>query len=96
MLSEEELRAKTQRSLIDLLRTELGIGLTFAQSALLAKRAGHMEHYIQAKPQAVKAADAIRQFMGRVADDVVRSEIGGNSLNLIGSSPRYDPTLKFF
>jgi len=82
MLSAEELRAKTQRSLTDLLRTELGIGLTFAQSALLAKRAGHMEHYIQAKQKAVKAADAIRQFMGRVADDVVRSEIGRELIEL--------------
>ena len=73
MLSEEALRAKTQRSLVDLLHTELELGQTFAQSALLAKSSGHTE--VQAKQHAVKAADAVRQFMGRVTDDVVRADI---------------------
>jgi hypothetical protein len=75
MLSEEALRAKTQRSLVDLLHTELELGQTFAQSALLAKSSGHMEEDVQAKQHAVKAADAVRQFMGRVTDDVVRADI---------------------
>jgi hypothetical protein len=76
MLSEEALRARAQRTLIDLLHTELGLGPTFVQSALLAKSAGHREDYVQAKEHATKAADAVRHFMGRVADDVVRTEIG--------------------
>jgi hypothetical protein len=75
MLSEEALRAKTQRSLADLLQTELELGQTFAQSALLAKSSGQMEEDVQAKQHAVKAADAVRQFMGRVTDDVVRADI---------------------
>ena len=74
MLSEEALRAKTQRSLVDLLHTELELGQTFAQSALLAKSSGHME--VQAKQRAVKAADVVWHFMGRVTDDVIRTEIG--------------------
>ena len=73
MLSEEALRAKTQRSLVDLLHTELELGQTFAQSALLAKSSGHTE--VQAKQHAVKAADTVRHFMARVADDVARTEI---------------------
>jgi hypothetical protein len=75
MPSEEALRAKTQRSLIDLLHTELGLGSAFVQSASLANGSGHMEDYFQAKQHAVKAADAVRHFMGRVADDVVRADI---------------------
>jgi hypothetical protein len=76
MLSEEELRAKVQRTLIDLIYAELGLGPTFVQSALLARQSGHWIHYGQAKEHAVKAADVVRHFMGRVADDVVRTEIG--------------------
>ena len=75
MLPEEALRAKTQRSLVDLLHTELDLGETFAQSALQAKSGGHMEHHVQAKQRALKAADAVRHFMAQVADDVVRTEI---------------------
>ena len=75
MLSEQALRAKTQRPLIDLLHTELGLGSAFVQSALLAKSSGHLEDYVQAKQHAVKAADAVQHFMGRVADDVVRADI---------------------
>jgi hypothetical protein len=76
MLSEQALRAKTQRSLVDLLHTELELGQTFAQSALLAKSGGHMEDYVQAKQRAVKAADAVLHFMCRVTDEVARTEIG--------------------
>jgi hypothetical protein len=75
MPSEEALRAKTQRSVIDLLHTELGLGSAFVQSASLAKGSGHMEDYVQAEQHAVKATDAVRDFMGRVADDVVRADI---------------------
>ena len=35
-----------------------------------------MEHDIQAKQHAIKAADTVPHLMDRVADDVVRSEIG--------------------
>ena len=76
MPSEVALRAKTQRSLIDLLHTELELGSAFAQSASRAKGSGHREDYVQAKQHAVKAADAVRRFMGRVTDDVIRTDIG--------------------
>ena len=76
MLSGEALRAKTQGALIDLFYAELGLGLAFAQSALLAKTSGHLEDYVQAKHRAVKAADAVWHFTGRVTDDVARTEIG--------------------
>jgi len=72
----EALRAKTQHNLIDFLRTELEIGPTFVQSALLAKSDGHMDHYAQAKQNAVIAAESIRSFISEVADTEVRTEIG--------------------
>ena len=76
MLSEEALRAKTQRALIDIFQTELGLGSASAQSALLAKTSGHMEDYVKAKQRAVKAADVVSHFMGRVTDETIRTDIG--------------------
>jgi hypothetical protein len=76
MLSEEALRAKAQRALIEIFHTELGLGSASAQSALLAKTSGHMEDYVKAKQRAVKAADVVWHFMGRVTDDVIRTDIG--------------------
>ena len=75
MLSEEALRAKTQGTLIDLFHAELDLGVAFVQSALLAKTSERTEDYVQAKQRATRAADAVRHFMGRVADDVARTEI---------------------
>jgi len=72
----EALRTKMQRSLIDFLHTELEIGPTFVQSALLAISEGHTDHYAQAKQHAVTAAESIRHFISQVADTEVRSEIG--------------------
>ena len=72
----EALIAKTQHNLIDFLRTELEIGPTFVQSALLAMSEGHMDHYAQAKQDAVKAAESIRRFRSQVVDVEVRTEIG--------------------
>ena len=77
MPSESEtLRAKTQHNLIDFLHSELEIGPTFVQSALLAMSEGHMDHYAQAKQDAVKAAESIRRFRSQVVDVEVRTEIG--------------------
>jgi len=69
-------RTKMQRSLIDFLHTELEIGPTFVQSALLALDAGHMDHYAQAKQHAVTTAESIRHLISQVADTEVRTEIG--------------------
>jgi hypothetical protein len=51
------------------------VGPTFAESALIAKRDGHMDHYAQAKRSAVQAAETVRRFMGQVADETVRTGI---------------------
>jgi len=72
----EALRAKTQRTLIDFLQTALKTGPTQAHSASIAKSEGHMNHYVQAKQNAVRAADSVRRFMSQVADGTVRTEIG--------------------
>jgi len=72
----EALRTKMQRSLIDFLHTELEIGPTFVQSALLAISEGHMDHYAQAKQNALIAAESIRGFISEVADTEVRADIG--------------------
>ena len=72
----EAIRAETQRTLIAFLRSELAVGPTLVQSALLAKSQGHMTHYVQAKLGAVKAAECVRRFMSQVADGTVRAEIG--------------------
>jgi hypothetical protein len=52
------------------------IGPTFADSARLAKDAGHMDHYAHAKQNAIKAAEAVRGSMSRVEDVTIRTEIG--------------------
>ena len=67
---------KTQHNLIDFLHTELEIGPTFVQSALLSLDEGHMDHYAQAKRNAVTAAESVRRFMSQVADIEIRNEIG--------------------
>jgi hypothetical protein len=72
----EALRGKTQHRLVDFLHTELKIGPTFVQSAVLAREEGHMDHYAQAKSAAVKAADCVRRFKSQIADCKVRTEFG--------------------
>ncbi len=70
------LHFETQQTLTAFLNTELKLGGTFAQSALLARDAAHMDHYAQAKANAAKAAESVRRFMSRVADLRARAEIG--------------------
>jgi hypothetical protein len=47
---------------MDFLWTELKIGPTLVESALLTKGEGHMDHYVRAKLNAVKAAEAKGRF----------------------------------
>jgi hypothetical protein len=47
MVDYEEFRAKSQRTLVAFLHTELTLGRTFMQSALLAENAGHTDHYVE-------------------------------------------------
>jgi hypothetical protein len=70
-----EIRASTQNALIEFLRAELNLGATFVQSARLALSAVHVDHYHQAKQNAVKAAESIRKFIGRITDGRMRTEI---------------------
>ncbi len=77
MSSEHEaLRSRTQRTLIDFLQTALKVGPTHVRTALIAKSEGHMNHYVQAKQNAVRVADSVRRFMNQVADPMVRTDIG--------------------
>jgi hypothetical protein len=69
------IRASSQRALIQFLHAELNIGATFLQSALLAHNDGHMEHYVQAKANSLKAIDAIKKFLLRVTDQRARKEM---------------------
>jgi hypothetical protein len=76
MASQDELHAKSQQTLIDFLRVELKLGSTFADSARIARAAGHMNRYAQDKHNAIGAAEAIRRSLSRVEDITIRTEIG--------------------
>jgi hypothetical protein len=41
-----------------------------------------MNHYVQAKQNAAKAADCVRRFVNQIADRTVRTEIGGQLAEL--------------
>jgi hypothetical protein len=70
-----EIRASTQHALIEFLQADLNLCATFVQSARLAQSAEHMDHYHQAKQNAVRAAEAIRKFMDRITDERMRTEV---------------------
>jgi hypothetical protein len=68
-------RNRRQHTLVGFLQTELQLGPTFAQSAALAKGAGHMDHYTAAREKAMRVAQTVRRFMRQVADEQIRREI---------------------
>jgi len=72
---DDELRSKTQETLIAFLRAELDLGSTLVQSALIAAAEDHSDHYEQAKGNATAAADTIRRFIGQVEDQQAKAEI---------------------
>jgi hypothetical protein len=72
----EHLHSETQQTHVDFLPVELNLGPTFAHSALLSRDAGHMDHFLQAKQNAIEAAESVRRSMGRVEDVTIRTEIG--------------------
>jgi hypothetical protein len=61
--------------LVAFLKAELDIGPTFVQTAVLSRDAKHMDHFAQAKENAMNAAGTVRRFKDQVADGVVRTEI---------------------
>jgi hypothetical protein len=71
----ESIRAQNQEMLVDFIRVELRMGRTFVQSATLAKAPGHVDHYALSKANAVKAAESVRHFMKRIADEEICAEI---------------------
>jgi hypothetical protein len=75
-MSAEYVRDRRQRTLVAFLRAELAIGPTLVHSAALAKSAGHLAHAAAAKEKALKAADTVRHFVGQIADEKIRDEIG--------------------
>jgi hypothetical protein len=78
----ETQRIRIQQTLVDFLQTELTVGPTLVQSARLAKRAGHMDHYVAAKEKARHAAETIRRFMVQLTDDKIRAGIAAKLAEL--------------
>lgn len=76
------MRARAQQTLIDFLFTELKLGTTLAESAALAKEAGHMAHYASAIASAEKAADSVRRFVDRVSSLEIRAQISDELASL--------------
>jgi hypothetical protein len=52
------------------------MGLTMAQSALIAANSGHMDHYEKAMRYAIKTAETVRRFLGEVDDSKAKADIG--------------------
>jgi hypothetical protein len=80
----KEMLAEGQKLLVDFLRAEVAIGFTFLRSAEWAANSEHMDHARQAKEDARKAADSVRQFLGQVSVREARVEIGKGLAKLEG------------
>jgi hypothetical protein len=71
----EELRAQSQRCLIDFLDAEVQLASTFVEAAAMERNQGHSDHARRTKEQARKAATAIRHFIDRVQNQEIRDAI---------------------
>jgi len=71
----EALRTHRQQTLIAFLTAELDIGPKFVRTASLSRDAGQVEHYAQARENAMNAAGTVRRFKDQVADGNIRKEI---------------------
>jgi hypothetical protein len=67
---------EAQHRLIKFLTSQLELGPTFVLSALLAHQAGDLDHYAEAKPNATKVAETVRQSINHIEDVQVRTKIG--------------------
>lgn len=77
-----ELRAQSQRCLIDFLDVEIKLGFTFVESAAYERDAGEAEHFQHTKQQAVKAVASIHHFVDRVENQVTRDAIASRCQEL--------------
>lgn len=64
-----------EKELINFLNAELGLASTFAESAQIAKEAGHEDHAVQAKSRAQQAVDSVKRFKDLVADPRIREAL---------------------
>ena len=80
--SFEQLRAQSQRCLIDFLHAELHLGFTFAEAAAFDRDRGNAEHSRHTKEQAAKAAANIHHFLDRVAHPEIRDAIAARCAEL--------------
>lgn len=71
----EELRAQSQRCLLDFLEAEINLGFTFADLAATERDQGRSDHAQHSKQQARKAASSIRHFLDRVQSKDIRDAI---------------------
>lgn len=70
-----ELGARAQTNLVNFLRTELELGLTFAQTAQLEANMNNREHFERAREYAMAAIETIHRFESRIADHQALGEI---------------------
>ena len=71
----EQLRAQSQRNLIDFLNVEIQLGFTFTEAAASQRDMGHLEHSRHTRGEAQKAIDTIHHFLDRIASPEVRKSI---------------------
>jgi hypothetical protein len=79
--SLKDLEDQAHRHLLAFLKTEVALGLTFAHIAVYQRDLGNAEHYKKGKEGAIKAAETISRFIGRLPD-VARRQIETRALKL--------------
>jgi len=77
-----ELRAQSQRCLIDFLHAEIQLGFTFVDAAAMERDQGDAPHSQHTKEQAEKAAAGIHHFLDRVSDSEIRERIAAHCAQL--------------
>jgi hypothetical protein len=77
-----ELRIKSQTQLIDFIETEIQLGFTFLAVAVSSRVRGNREHFLQAKRDAVVAAETALRFLERVASEETRTAAHQHYLEL--------------
>jgi hypothetical protein len=84
----EAIRAASQETLVNFLKSDLDLASTFIRTAHNACDAAR---YFAAKKNAINAADSVRRFMGTVVDGLTRAEIGTRLAELDRSIAALDP-----
>jgi len=83
----EELRAQSQRCLIQFLEAELELGFTFVDSAAHQRDLGQAQHSLHTIGEARKAAAAIHHFLGRIDSPEIRDAIADRCSQLDRALP---------